>query len=673
MFQVLDISDPANPKIVGELLTDAQIYSVTISGNYAYIVNPFRIIDISDPANPALVSSIDSLPAAYPANNVKVKGNYAYLGDWGGFITIIDISNPSNPQTLGLMNVPGDGVSDLAVKDTIIYAKSVDNFGIYVFNITNPDSPSQVTIINSYLSGVLRIAGNFLYNGTSSTFTIYDISNPANPRYVNEVDISSSGSLTTNISVLDTIAYLTLYSGGIAEIDIADPNNISVISHLNGPYGLTPVGEDVSFPYDYVAGGTGLWTVNVQNPDSMSSVSFFPTGGNVNKMTVDSSYHAYLAELSAGLKILDFSSPSSPKLVGYYLTNEEVIDVAVSGGYAYLDCDSDLQVLDVSNPSSPKFVSKVLFNDTLHSNNFLCLDGSELFDTRASEKLYAIDISDPQKPKVESTVPLRGIPAGLSQSNDYLYAAIVETGIQVFNISKPNTPIDSAFLKVAGLGGLTTYKNSLFAMGDDTTLKQYGLERYDITNPVNPLFKYFVHTPGGFVTPTDIKVDKYYAYVNTGLYTEGNTLYAISISNQDSGGIIYSASTPSQQGYDFNSIVVYNGIILTGYLGVDIFKNNLITEITTSTTTPNNFELYQNYPNPFNPSTTINYQIPKGGMVIIKIYDILGREIKTLVNGYKPAGRYNVTFNAHNLASGVYIYQLKSGSFVASKKLVLIK
>ena len=81
----------------------------------------------------------------------------------------------------------------------------------------------------------------------------------------------------------------------------------------------------------------------------------------------------------------------------------------------------------------------------------------------------------------------------------------------------------------------------------------------------------------------------------------------------------------------------------------------------------------QNFPNPFNPSTTINYQIPKDGMVTIKIYDILGREIRTLVNEYKPAGRYNITFNASNLASGVYIYQLKSGSFVASKKLVLMK
>ncbi len=90
-------------------------------------------------------------------------------------------------------------------------------------------------------------------------------------------------------------------------------------------------------------------------------------------------------------------------------------------------------------------------------------------------------------------------------------------------------------------------------------------------------------------------------------------------------------------------------------------------------TVSDNFILYQNYPNPFNPTTTINYQIPKYGMVTIKIYDILGREIKTLVNEYKPAGRYNITFNASNLASGVYFYRLQAGEFTETKKLLLLK
>ncbi len=80
-----------------------------------------------------------------------------------------------------------------------------------------------------------------------------------------------------------------------------------------------------------------------------------------------------------------------------------------------------------------------------------------------------------------------------------------------------------------------------------------------------------------------------------------------------------------------------------------------------------------NYPNPFNPTTIIHYVLPKAGFVSLKIYDMLGREVKTLVSENKDKGVYNVTFNASNLASGVYIYQLRSGNFVASKKLLLMK
>ncbi|PJB01547.1 MAG: hypothetical protein CO127_03195 [Ignavibacteria bacterium CG_4_9_14_3_um_filter_36_18] len=79
------------------------------------------------------------------------------------------------------------------------------------------------------------------------------------------------------------------------------------------------------------------------------------------------------------------------------------------------------------------------------------------------------------------------------------------------------------------------------------------------------------------------------------------------------------------------------------------------------------------YPNPFNPSTTIRYQIPEDGMVTLMVYDILGREVKTLVNNFKTKGRYEVTFDASNFASGLYIYEITSGSYKASKKMTLIK
>ncbi len=88
---------------------------------------------------------------------------------------------------------------------------------------------------------------------------------------------------------------------------------------------------------------------------------------------------------------------------------------------------------------------------------------------------------------------------------------------------------------------------------------------------------------------------------------------------------------------------------------------------------PLRFSLEQNYPNPFNPTTTIGYQLSKGGFVSLKIYDVLGRLVKTLVNEKKSEGSYSVQFYGSNLASGVYFYKLYAGSFVSTKKMILLR
>lgn len=85
------------------------------------------------------------------------------------------------------------------------------------------------------------------------------------------------------------------------------------------------------------------------------------------------------------------------------------------------------------------------------------------------------------------------------------------------------------------------------------------------------------------------------------------------------------------------------------------------------------YRLEQNYPNPFNPTTNISYVLPKAENVSLKVYDVLGREVATLVNEVKAAGAYTVPFNASNLSSGVYFYKLQAGSFVQTKKMMLVK
>ena len=88
---------------------------------------------------------------------------------------------------------------------------------------------------------------------------------------------------------------------------------------------------------------------------------------------------------------------------------------------------------------------------------------------------------------------------------------------------------------------------------------------------------------------------------------------------------------------------------------------------------PDNFILEQNFPNPFNPSTTIRYSIPTSDFVTLKVYDVLGNEVATLVNEEKPAGSYEVNFNASQLSSGIYFYKLQAGSFVETKKMILLR
>jgi photosystem II stability/assembly factor-like uncharacterized protein len=115
-------------------------------------------------------------------------------------------------------------------------------------------------------------------------------------------------------------------------------------------------------------------------------------------------------------------------------------------------------------------------------------------------------------------------------------------------------------------------------------------------------------------------------------------------------------------------IVGEDGIILhTTNGGVSFIQEKDIDEI------PTDYSLTQNYPNPFNSITTFKYSIPNQSKVIIKVFDVLGHEIETLVNEEKSIGTYELTWNAANLPSGVYFYQLKAGNFTNTKKMVLLR
>ena len=100
---------------------------------------------------------------------------------------------------------------------------------------------------------------------------------------------------------------------------------------------------------------------------------------------------------------------------------------------------------------------------------------------------------------------------------------------------------------------------------------------------------------------------------------------------------------------------------------------NLITNIKNDLISQKKYYLGNNYPNPFNPTTKIDYTIPENTFVSLRIFDITGREVTTLVNSYQQSGLHSVTYNASNISSGLYLYTLNTGNYSETKRMVLIK
>ena len=181
---------------------------------------------------------------------------------------------------------------------------------------------------------------------------------------------------------------------------------------------------------------------------------------------------------------------------------------------------------------------------------------------------------------------------------------------------------------------------------------QLGLGQLDVTDDQN--MPVFVPFPDGVTGWKSVSAG---AYHSLAIGSDGN-LYAWGdngLGQLGLGRIVFGTDTY----LTVPSLVFHLGSI-TG-----VSKNEL--------TIPRNYSLSQNYPNPFNPSTTIEYSIPKSSFVSLKVYDVLGREVVTLVDEEKSQGNYLVVFNAKGLSSGIYFYRMQAENFVEIKKLILMK
>jgi hypothetical protein len=250
----------------------------------------------------------------------------------------------------------------------------------------------------------------------------------------------------------------------------------------------------------------------------------------------------------------------------------------------------------------------------------------------------------------------------ISETNKYLYPSIAFTGegggngIIVYRRFFSGGDWDAAYQRTTNFG-------STWTMGfiDYTTDTTFFVDAKAVKGSNGNIKVAWTNVKNG------LGQAKYESFSNT---SRGDTVVmnAVNLSASTSFGI-------ERAGYNMTSDDCFSAWCTTG--GQSVFVTAGCTGTTTgiinNNTIPFAYKLNQNYPNPFNPTTRINYAIPKEGLVTLKIYDITGREITTLVNEVKSPGNYAVDFNAINLSSGVYFYKLISGSFSDVKKLILVK
>jgi len=225
-------------------------------------------------------------------------------------------------------------------------------------------------------------------------------------------------------------------------------------------------------------------------------------------------------------------------------------------------------------------------------------------------------------------------------------------------------------------GGIT---NSHFGVyfSDSLNGNICGVEYHGTGNNNSAIYK---TSDGGF-SWTFVAGVGYGLFYSLAHHTLSNSLYSVGYGGYPHiVGQIYKSTNG---GNDWSEITCptsehLNKITFTQYKGWIVGRNGTILKSLISTSVEETdylliYYLLQNYPNPFNPSTTIKYKIPEISFVTLKIYDVLGNEISTLVKEEKPAGSYKVKFDASGFPSGIYFYQLQAGSFVETKKMVLLK
>jgi photosystem II stability/assembly factor-like uncharacterized protein len=379
------------------------------------------------------------------------------------------------------------------------------------------------------------------------------------------------------------------------------------------------------------------------------STDIFPSA-NQGVFSLAASGQNFFAGTHNGGVFLTTNNGGSWNEVNSGLTNDSVSTLAVMGSNVFAGTYGGGVFLTTNSGTNWTDVNSGLTSTEIYS---FAVSGSNIF-TGTNEGVFLTVNNGTNWTKMSSGLPNSSVRA-LAVSESNLYAAVLFSVYLSTNNGTSWTEINSGLPSNTTIYSLVVSDSNIFAGTDG----------------------------GGVYLSTNNGTS--WTEANSGLTNDVVWTFAVFGSNIFAGtddGVFLSANNGSSWvSTDYNLTSAYALAVSETYLfaggGFGRVARRPLSELTDvkdeQNIIPVVYKLNQNYPNPFNPSTLINYQIPEEGLVSLKVYDILGNEVKTLVNEIKTIGSFNVQLDAGNLSSGVYFYKLTVGNFVSTQKMILLK
>lgn len=353
-FFIYDISNPYSPEIVNHLPQSA--YSVSIFGDKVGVTDfdrYYHIYDLTDPVNPEIYLDIE-IPdtRSWGFRGIETNGLYAYVALGPSDLNVVDISNPEDPVALSGDYLTG-GAYELAIRDNYLYVASgsYDDNGLYVFDITNFEEPSQIGFYSYSSPQEVTLSGDYAFMaGNHGNSIILDISNPAIPELVATY---RAGSITWGVAVNGNYAYHANFSG-IKIVDISNINEPVVVDSLR-PHYSNYYDAIIYKGYLVTGAGDGWFEVfDLADPAMPASVAELrltsEVFSDINGITAYGNY-IFAAVGYAGFSLINMENPETPFVVTEKTFSGEAQDIAVFDGYAYVVDQYGMASYSINLPS----------------------------------------------------------------------------------------------------------------------------------------------------------------------------------------------------------------------------------------------------------------------------------------------------------------------------------